>query len=33
MKLLFKNKEKIELKDLLRPLEAWEVNPKCLRSI
>ncbi|CDW81992.1 UNKNOWN [Stylonychia lemnae] len=33
MKLLFKNKDKIEVSDLLRPLEAWEVNPKCLKSI
>eukprot|EP00347_Sterkiella_histriomuscorum_P017404 403349507 len=33
MKLLFKGKDKIEVKDLLRPFEPWEVNPRCLKSI
>ena len=33
MSLLFKDKTKIELEDLLRPLEKWQVNPRCLKSI
>ena len=33
MKLLFKGKTKIEVKDLLKPLEPWEINQRCLKSI
>ena len=32
MKMLY-GKDKIEVKDLLRPLEKWELNPRCLKSI
>lgn len=28
-----KQQQKIQISDLLRPLEKWEVNPHCLRSI
>jgi hypothetical protein len=27
------NAKNMDTKELLRPLEAWEVNPKCTRSI
>ena len=31
--LLYKGKKEVTVDDLLRPLEDWEVNKKCLRSI
>ena len=33
MHLLYKGKEKSDYKELLRPLNPWEVNKRCLRSI
>ena len=33
MTLLYEGRSKIEMKDLLRKLEDWEVNPRCLKSI
>lgn len=33
MKLLYKGKKKLTIQDLLRPLEPWEVNHRCLKSI
>jgi hypothetical protein len=32
-KLLYKGKDKVKVKELLRPLEPHEVNHHCLRSI
>lgn len=33
MKLLYNGKTKLSVQEILKPLEAWESNPKCLRSI
>jgi hypothetical protein len=33
MKLLFNGKERLTIPELLRPLENWEINEHCLRSI
>lgn len=33
MKLLYKGREKKNYKELLRPLNPWEVNLRCLRSL
>lgn len=33
MSMLFKGQTQIAVSDLLKPLQEWQVNPRCLKSI